>query len=107
MRTLERYEAAVESRNVDLFKSLYPTMTGDMERGLRKAFAGYREVKVDLSDCVITPTGATATATCRERNHVRLAVGSPIDATFDTRFTLRLIGQSWWIVDWSKPQRPR
>jgi Caspase domain len=111
-RLVDQYEAALETLNVDAFKALWPTIPRDTERNLRKAFNGYKQVSVDVSNCVtvfVPPNGAPTTAmmTCRERNRITLDVSGRRDITVETRLMLRAVGQSWVIVDWSRTPTDR
>jgi hypothetical protein len=103
-RLLDQYEAALEQLNVDAFKVLWPSMARETEQSLRRDLGGYRSVQVSISDCSreFTQNGTAATVICRERNQIKFRVGNNIDARYETRFTLRALGQSWVIVGWSR-----
>jgi Caspase domain len=94
------YESALEDRNVDALKSLWPSMPRQLEDGLRRSLGGYRSLKVELSDCSalsfdMEANPPTATMTCREEDRARFAVGGGGgDVSLVTKFVFTLSGAS-------------
>ena len=90
-RLLGQYKAALERRNVDAFKALWPTMSRETEQNLRRAFGGYKALTLDMSNCspAFTANGRLRDSHVpraesdqsrggrAERCHVRHAVHSP------------------------------
>ena len=91
---LRRYEQAVESRNLDALKRIWP---GLQEEALRREFGQARRIDVDLDDPEITVSGGAGTVTFVRRYRVQTTDGQRLDTTSRTTMTVRRTGTDWHI----------
>ena len=93
-RLLATYQRAIETKDLGLFRSVKPNLTGDEERRLRKAFDSTKTQQVTIT---------VAAVDCQERTCVvRLNRRDTIDATIVSSFpqTMRLAqGESGLVIE--------
>ena len=91
---LRRYEQAVESRNLDALKRIWP---GLQEEALRREFGQARRIDVDLDEPEITVSGGSGTVMFVRRYRVQTTDGQRLDTTSRTTMTVRRTGTEWHI----------
>jgi serine/threonine-protein kinase len=94
---VRRYEHALESRNIDALKRVWPTLAGTQEEAIRKEFAYTRDIKVDIDDLGISVTGATATVTFIRRYQLSTVDGQNLLRNSRTTMGMRRAGTDWLI----------
>ena len=93
--TLQRYSAALESRDVDAVKKVQPSIQAET---LAKAFNDMRELKVVIDTVrVLSTDGATARVSCRVAQTLTPKVGSKQTTTVTRVMRLRRASDSWVI----------
>jgi hypothetical protein len=97
-RVIATYERAIESKDLALFRSVVPGLSGDEERRLRASFDQVTSQQIDIRIEAITVNGDTATARLARQD--TLGTGGRSQTTRSTQ-TLRLARRnaSWIIVE--------
>lgn len=92
-RLLGDFERAIETKDVALYKSLRPSLSGDDERKLRAAFESVRSQEIDLLIDSIQVDGRSALVRVRRSGRIN---GQPVPTIPQT---LRLAkGLSGWLI---------
>jgi hypothetical protein len=89
---MDDYKRAIESKNLELFRTIKPNLSGREEQSLRDSFKAIRNHQVNLSLGPIQIAGTQAT--------VRVARQDVLDgrrASFQQTFTL-VKGPSGWVI---------
>ena len=93
-RLLETYQRAIETKDLGLFRSVKPNLTGEEERRLRKAFESTKTQQVTIT---------VAAVDCQEKTCVvHLNRRDTLDATIVSSFpqTMRLAqGESGLVIE--------
>ena len=92
---LRRYEQALETRNMDALKLLWPTLGGAQEEAVRREFQHARRIDVEIVDPSIAGTAASATATFIRRYQITTTDGQSLMSSSRTAMTLRRAGDGW------------
>ena len=103
---LTRYEQALESRNVDALKRIWPTLQGSQEEAVRKDFLHARRIQVDIDDTNITVTGNSATVTFTRGYHLATVDGQRLDSASRTTMSVRRAGNEW-VIDRLRFEAPK
>jgi ribosomal protein S12 methylthiotransferase accessory factor YcaO len=97
---LQRYAAAMESRDADQVRKTYPTVDVD---GLRRAFRDTRELKVSIDNVrVLSIEGAVARVSCRVVQAFTPKAGAKVNSTVTRVFRLRRQEAVWLIDAWER-----
>jgi hypothetical protein len=95
--TLQRYRAALEGKDIEALRELWPALAGAQERTIRDSFRFTRSMRVELQVQEVKLAGDQATVRC-ERHDEMVSVDGQT-ARVDTRpiFVLRRKGDAWSI----------
>jgi serine/threonine-protein kinase len=94
---LRRYEQALEARNLEGIRRVWPTLSGGQEDALRREFQQTRRIEVDIDDPQISITGATGTVIFVRRYHLTTVDGQRLDRNSRTTMSVRRAGSDWVI----------
>jgi hypothetical protein len=94
---LSKYEAALEGRNLDAIKRLWPSLGETQQSAMQKEFQHASRIDVTLSTPQITVSGNTATATFTRRYQLQTTEGSRLQTDNRTTMTLRHTNAGWFI----------
>lgn len=92
--TLTAYRNAVGARNAQAVQVVYPSVD---VKGMARAFDQFREQSLQLENCQITTSAATAVATCSGTIRYVPKVGSRSERTTAMEFNLRADNEAWVI----------
>ena len=81
-KVLESYVHAIESRDVDLFKSVKPNLTADEERRARKAFESVRSQAVAMTINAVEVKDTEAVVRVNRRDTINGSIVSSFPQTF-------------------------
>jgi len=95
---VRRYAQALESRNVDNLKRIWPTLQGAQEEAVRKEFLHARRIDVDADVTNVTVSGASGTVTFIRRYRLSTVDGQRLDTNSRTTMSVRRAGNDW-IID--------
>jgi len=93
---LARYKSAMESRNLEALKRIWPGLTGGPEQRVRDEFRHASSISVGILDPKITAANETATVTFVRRYEVVID-GQPHRSQSDATMSLRRSGTTWTI----------
>ncbi|HSC26912.1 MAG TPA: protein kinase [Vicinamibacterales bacterium] len=96
---LGRYRAALESRNLENLKRLWPTLGGAQQTAIANEFQYARRIDVEIENPRITVADGTATATFDRRYELVTVEGQRLRTNTRTTMTLRRAGSQWVIDD--------
>jgi hypothetical protein len=94
---LGRYKTALESRNLEALRRLWPGLTASAQEALRIEFQRASRISVDIVDPRITSTSDTATVTFIRRYEVLTVEGQRLQSESHATMDLRRNGASWII----------
>lgn len=94
---LERYESALETRNLDAIKRIWPTLSSTQENAFRRDFQNARLIEVDVVSPQINVNGNTATVQFTRRYRLETTDGQRVGSESRTTMTLQRVGQNWTI----------
>ena len=94
---LTRYRSALEARNLDALKRLWPGLTVPAQEAMRIEFQHASRITVEIVDPRITGTGDTATVNFIRRYEVFTVEGEPLQSESHATMEVRLTGGSWVI----------
>jgi len=94
---LRHYERALESRNVDALKRVWPSLGGAQEDAIRKEFAYARQIDVTIENAEIEVSGASATVTFSRRYQLSTVDGQRLLTNSRTTMSARRAGSDWVI----------
>jgi hypothetical protein len=86
---LARYRAALESRDINALKRIWPTLSGRQEDAIRNEFEHSRGIAVGLDGVDIRPTATGATMTGHRTYAVTTADGQTLRTA--TRMSMTLV----------------
>ena len=96
--TLGRYKAALEARNINALKQVWPGLSGRQEMATRSEFDNARSIAVALSNVSVQLGGAgTATVTCRRGYVVTTLDNRTLQSTTRMIVTMQRHNNSWVI----------
>jgi hypothetical protein len=81
-KLLKSYVHAIESRDVDLFKSVKPNLTADEERRARKAFESVKSQAVAMTINTVEVKDAEAVVRVNRRDTINGSIVSSFPQTF-------------------------
>jgi hypothetical protein len=95
---LRRYEQALEGRNIEVLKRLWPGLQGAQEEAIRREFMFARRIDVTIEGVDITVSSTTATARFIRRYQILTVDGQrPPTTTTRTTLSARRTGNDWLI----------
>ena len=94
---LARYRAALESRDINALKRIWPALSGRQEDAIRNEFEHSRGIAVGLDGVDIRPTGNGATVTCHRSYAVTTADGKTLRTATQMSMTLARRDGVWTI----------
>ena len=94
---LQRYAASLKSRDVQMLKSVWPTLTSEQEEAIREEFKNTREIEVRLSGISTKVNGDLAVATAQRTYMIQTMDGHRLQTDTRTIINLRRSGKSWTI----------
>jgi hypothetical protein len=94
---LARYRAALESRDINALKRIWPSLSGRQEDAIRNEFEHSRSIAVGLDGVDIRPTGSGATLTCHRSYAVTTADGQTLRTATQMSMTLARRDGAWII----------
>ena len=95
---LERYESALETRNIDAIKRVWPTLSGTQEAALRRDFQNASRIDVEIVSPQISVNGNSATVQFTRRYRLQTTDGQRLGSESRTTMTLQRVGQAWTIT---------
>jgi serine/threonine-protein kinase len=95
---LDRYVAALEGRNLDAIKKIWPTLSSAQESAFRRDFQNARSVEIDIASPQISVNGNTATAQFVRRYRMQTTDGQRVSSESRTTMSLQKVGQAWTIT---------
>jgi serine/threonine protein kinase len=94
---IRRYEQALEAKDVEGLKRLWPSLQGGQEVAIRQDFANARRIEVEISNIDITLSGMTATATFLRRYQLLTVDNQRLLTNSRTTLNARRNGGDWMI----------
>lgn len=94
---LQRYVSALQGRDIDALKQIWPSLSGDAERAIREQFANARAISVTLGSPQITVSNGTAVVVCRRDYEVETRDGQRPRTSTRTTLQLRRNENRWLI----------
>lgn len=94
---VRRYEQALEARNIDALKRIWPTLQGSQEDAMRKEFAYARRIDVGIDDLDMTVSGGSGTVTFLRRYELATVDGQRHSSNSRTTMSVRRAGTDWLI----------
>jgi hypothetical protein len=94
---LARYKSALEARNLDALRRLWPGMTVSAQDIMRRQFQQARRISVEIVNPRITGTGDTATINFTRRYEVLSVEGEPLQSESHATMEVRWTGAAWVI----------
>jgi hypothetical protein len=94
---LARYRAALESRDINALKRIWPTLSGRQEDAIRNEFEHSRGIAVGLDGVDIRPNGNGATVSCHRNYAVTTADGQTLRTATQMSMTLARHDGVWTI----------
>jgi len=92
---LARYRAALESRDINALKRIWPALSGRQEDAIRNEFEHSRAIAVGLEGIDIRTSGNGATVTCRRTYAVTTADGQTLRTATTMVMTLVHRESAW------------
>jgi hypothetical protein len=94
---VRRYEQALESRNVDALKRLWPSLQGAQEEAIRQDFSNARRIDVEITNVSVDLNGATGVVTFVRRYQLLTVDGQRLLTNSRTTLNARRSGDEWVI----------
>jgi hypothetical protein len=91
---VRRYAQALESRNVDALKRIWPALQED---AMRREFQQARRIEVDIDNTTVNVSGNSATVSFTRRYRVSTVDGQRLDTNSRTTMSVRRAGTEWVI----------
>ena len=91
---VRRYAQALESRNVDALKRIWPTLQED---AMRREFQHARRIEVDIDNTTVNVSGNSATVSFTRRYRLSTVDGQRLDTNSRTTMSVRRAGTEWVI----------
>jgi len=95
---LRNYQGAIESKDIDTLKRMWPGMSSQKEKESRQVFKDSRSIRVEL-ESLGEPrfSEGSAVVSCRKIQRVVFSNGQKFDPRFDSKITLRKSSSGWFI----------
>ncbi len=103
---ITRYVAALEARDLNALRQVWPGLGGAQEAAIKSDFENARSIDASFANPTITVSGATATATGLRRYALRTRDGHRLQGDTMTTITLRQAGGQW-VIDSMRHQPAR
>jgi serine/threonine-protein kinase len=94
---LDRYKRALEARNLDAVKRLWPTVSSAQESAMRYEFQNTKSIEVEILNPQITIAGSTATVQFTRRYRLLTKDGQRPETESRTTMILHRNGSGWTI----------
>jgi serine/threonine protein kinase len=94
---LARYKSALESRNLDALKRLWPSLSGGPQDRIRDEFQHASRISVEIIDPRISVSGAGATVSFIRRYELLTLEGQQLHTASRTTMDVRRAGTAWVI----------
>jgi hypothetical protein len=94
---LGRYRQALEARNLDALKRVWPSLSGAQEEAIRNEFMHARRIEVGIENVDSSVSGANATVTFVRRYRVATVDGQQPSRLSRTTMSVRRSGNDWII----------
>ena len=94
---LDRYTSALEHRDIDALKAIWPSLDGAQQSALEGDFANARSINVSFADPKIEISGTAATIRGVRHYALRTKDGQQLSSTTVTTLGLRQVGNDWII----------
>jgi serine/threonine-protein kinase len=94
---VRRYEQALESRNIDSLKRIWPSLQGAQESAMRQEFLQTRRIDVDIDSVEVSISGASAIVTFIRRYQLTTVDGQRPLTNSRTTMNARRVGGEWLI----------
>jgi hypothetical protein len=94
---LARYKAALEARDFDALKRVWPGLSGAPQNALREEFKHASHIAVEILDPRITVSGATGTISFLRRYELLTVEGRRLRSESQTTMDARRSGSGWVI----------
>ena len=94
---LGRYKEALESRNLDQVKRLWPSLGGAAETALRQEFAHARQIAVGITDRRVSVSGNAGSVSFVRTYGILTVEGQRLQSTSQAVMDVRRAGSSWVI----------
>jgi len=95
---VRRYQQALEARNIDALKRIWPSLQGAQEKAVRDEFMYARRIEVDIDNVDVNVSGNSATVTFVRRYQLSTVDGQRPLTSSRTTMTARRAG-SEWVID--------
>ena len=92
-----RYTTALQRRDIDALKAIWPSLDGAQQAALQMDFANARSITVDFVDPKIDITGTAATVRGVRHYAMQTRDGQQLRSTTITTLQLRQVGNDWII----------
>ena len=97
MVTLRRYTAALEQRDIDALRLVWPRLSRAQQEAIEADFANARSISVELASPKVEVTGGTATVTTVRHYSLRTRDGQQLQSDTATTVTMRQEASGWLI----------
>jgi serine/threonine protein kinase len=94
---LTKYQLALESRDIDSLKRIWPALSGRQEEAIKAEFDRSRAIAVRLDGVNVKVTGSVAAVTCRRDYAVTTGDGQTLKTATDMLMTLSRRNGAWTI----------
>ena len=94
---VRRYAQALEARNIDSLKRIWPSLQGAQEEAVRREFMHARQIDVDVDDTNVNVSGTNGTVTFMRRYRLSTVDGQRLDTNSRTTMSVRRAGNEWVI----------
>jgi hypothetical protein len=92
-----RYKEALESKNLDQLKRLWPSLTGGAESAIRQEFRQATRITVDISDPHISVSGGAGKVSFVRKYSLVTVEGQRLQSTSTAVMDVRRAGNAWVI----------
>jgi hypothetical protein len=96
---LSRYRAALESRNLDELKRIWPTLAGSPQEAIRKEFQHSSRIAVEIVDPRVQVSGTNATVSFLRRYDLLTTEGQRLHSETRTVMEVRRTSSGAWVID--------
>ena len=94
---LVRYKAALEGKDLEALKKIWPGLPESSANAIRNDFQNATRLAVDVQDARIVASGATGTVTFRRRYELQTHDGQRLRTETQTTMAVRRVAGSWVI----------
>ena len=95
MATLRRYISALEQRDVNALKAVWPGLSRSQQAAVEAEFANARSIDVELASPKIDVAGQTATVSAVRHYSLNTRDGQQVRSDTSTTLTLRQAASGW------------